>query len=152
MHDDPAELWPVSTATAEPGDVLARGPAGGDAADRRSGIRAARLATVRAEMAALLERPDLAATLVAIRLGVTSRYVRKLLAAEGTTFSAEVHGLRLTQVHARLRDPGHAGRTIADLAFEAGFRDLATFNRQFRRRFGTTPSAVRAATSRLAEP
>ena len=145
MHDDPAELWPAAPVAAEATQALAERPDRDDGTTRHGGIRSARLAAIRAEMVALLGRPDLSAVLVATRLGVTARYVRKLLAADGTRFSTEVHALRLAQVHARLRDTGHAGRTIADLAFEAGFRDLATFNRRFRLRFGTTPSAARAA-------
>lgn len=145
MHDDPAELRPATTMAAASSHALAEQPDGDAGTERQGGIRAARLATIRAEMAALLGRPDLSAVLVANRLGVTARYVRKLLAADGTRFSTEVHALRLAQVHSRLRDTCHAGCTIADLAFAAGFRDLATFNRRFRLRFGTTPSAVRAA-------
>jgi len=33
------------------------------------------------------------------------------------------------------------------IAFEAGFNDLATFNRGFRRLIGITPSAFRAASA-----
>jgi AraC-like DNA-binding protein len=39
-----------------------------------------------------------------------------------------------------------AERSIGALAFEAGFGDLSYFHRIFRRRFGTSPSDVRAAT------
>jgi transcriptional regulator GlxA family with amidase domain len=34
---------------------------------------------------------------------------------------------------------------IADIAFACGFGDISNFNRMFRRRFGDTPSGVRAA-------
>ena len=34
---------------------------------------------------------------------------------------------------------------IIDIAFAAGFGDVSHFNRMFRRRFGDTPSDVRAA-------
>jgi AraC-like DNA-binding protein len=52
---------------------------------------------------------------------------------------------RLSRLHARLTDPGSAAIAIAVLAFDAGFSDLSTFNRAFRRRYGATPSDVRAA-------
>ena len=44
-----------------------------------------------------------------------------------------------------LGDPRYADLTIGAIAFEAGFGDLSTFNRNFRRHFGVTPSDVRAA-------
>jgi AraC-like DNA-binding protein len=42
-----------------------------------------------------------------------------------------------------LRDPRWRYRKIADIAAEAGFSDLSSFNRAFRRRFGLTPSVMR---------
>jgi AraC-like DNA-binding protein len=43
-----------------------------------------------------------------------------------------------------LTDRRFAGRTITEIAFEAGFNDLSYFNRTFRRRYSATPSDVRA--------
>ena len=48
-----------------------------------------------------------------------------------------------------LRDPRFAERTITAIAYEAGFGDLSYFNRAFRRRYGETPSDVRAAAVRF---
>jgi AraC-like DNA-binding protein len=45
-----------------------------------------------------------------------------------------------------LTDTRYADRTISDIAFAVGFGDLSTFNREFRRRFGVTPSDVRRGT------
>jgi AraC-like DNA-binding protein len=57
-----------------------------------------------------------------------------------------VLGQRLARVHRMLTDPRQADLTIGAIAYKAGFGDLSTFNREFRRHFGTTPSDVRAAT------
>jgi AraC-like DNA-binding protein len=46
-----------------------------------------------------------------------------------------------------LTDPHHLHLAIIDIAFAAGFGDVSHFNRMFRRRFGETPSGVRAASS-----
>jgi AraC-like DNA-binding protein len=35
--------------------------------------------------------------------------------------------------------------SITDIAFASGFGDVSHFNRVFRRRYGDTPSGVRAA-------
>jgi AraC family transcriptional regulator len=48
---------------------------------------------------------------------------------------------RLNRAAVRLRTSGDAVSTIA---FDAGFNDLSTFNRRFRRVMGQTPSAYRA--------
>ena len=52
-------------------------------------------------------------------------------------------------LHTRLHRAARRLRASADpismIAFEAGFNDLATFNRRFRRLIGMTPSAFRAA-------
>jgi len=52
-------------------------------------------------------------------------------------------------LHARLHRAAQRLRASVDpvamIAFEAGFNDLATFNRRFRRLIGMTPSAFRAA-------
>ncbi|MEH2527145.1 AraC-like DNA-binding protein [Bradyrhizobium sp. AZCC 2176] len=44
-----------------------------------------------------------------------------------------------------LSNPNLADRTIGALAFEASYGDLSTFNHDFRRHYGMTPSALRAA-------
>ena len=65
--------------------------------------------------------------------------------ATGTTRS---RGSCSTSVSARahhmLSNPLLAERTISTIAYEAGFGDLSHFNRAFRRRYGETPSDVRA--------
>jgi AraC family transcriptional regulator len=48
---------------------------------------------------------------------------------------------RLHRAAVRLRE---SADPIAPIAFKAGFKDLATFNKQFRRLIGTTPSTYRA--------
>jgi AraC-like DNA-binding protein len=64
---------------------------------------------------------------------------------EGTTFTEFVRQARLDRAHRMLVDPRMADRSISAIAFDVGFGDLSYFNREFRRRFGQTPSDVRAA-------
>lgn len=86
----------------------------------------------------------LAIEAVARRQKVSSSYVRKLLAGDGTSFSEFLLKQRLALAHRRLGDPSFARRSISAIAYGAGFGDLSYFNRTFRRRYGATPTEVRA--------
>jgi AraC-like DNA-binding protein len=67
-----------------------------------------------------------------------------LFESDGTTFSRFLLDQRLAHAHRMLSNPLLAERTISTIAYEAGFGDLSHFNRAFRRRYGETPSDVRA--------
>jgi AraC-like DNA-binding protein len=109
------------------------------------GLRAARLSAIKADIAGRAARPDLSIGEVALRQRVTSRYVQMLFEAEGTTFSEFVLNTRLMRAYQMLTDPRLAKRPIISVALDTGFQDLSYFNRTFRRRFGGTPSEMRAA-------
>jgi AraC-like DNA-binding protein len=108
------------------------------------GVREARLRTIKADIAANLCDGALNVNAVAGRHSVTPRYIQKLFAGEGTTFSEFVLGQRLITAYHRLRDPRFALRSISAIAYDVGFMDLSYFNRAFRRRHEATPSEVRA--------
>jgi AraC-like DNA-binding protein len=112
------------------------------------GVRAARLRAAKAFVMQQLGRHDLSVATVAAHLGVTPRYVHMLFASEDASLSQFILTQRLALAHRRLTDPRHIGRPISAVAFDAGFGDLSHFNRTFRRRFGRTPSEVRAQTRR----
>lgn len=109
------------------------------------GLRAARLRAIKEDILAHLTDHDLSAETVAQRQDVTSRYIRKLLDSEGTTFSDLVLRLRLMRAHRLLCDPRHMGTSVSTIAYRVGFGDLSYFNRTFRRQFGMTPSEARLA-------
>ncbi len=117
---------------------------------RKGGLRAARLAAIKADIAANLTRPDLSIGWVAARHGISLQYIRALFNGEGTTFGDHVRERRLARVHRLLSDPRLAGHAISTIVFESGFGDLSHFNRLFRKRYGMTPSDVRAAALRAA--
>jgi AraC-like DNA-binding protein len=108
------------------------------------GVRAARLRAIKADIAERLAQDDLTVAAVASRQRVSESYVRKLFEGEGSSFSEWVLGERLIRAHRMLTDPRFADRSITSVAFDAGFGDVSYFNRSFRRRFGTTPSEIRA--------
>jgi len=108
------------------------------------GLRAARLSAAKGVIAKRLEEEGLAVTHIADHLGVTPRYLQRLFEYEGTTFSEYVTAQRLARAYRMLSDPRFLNLTITWIAFDVGFGNLSYFNRLFRRRYGATPSDVRA--------
>jgi AraC-like DNA-binding protein len=122
-----------------------------DAAEaaKNGGIRAARLHAIKADIHARLSEPGLTLAALAVRHGVSPRYVQVLFESEGTTFSRFLLDQRLRRAHQMLSDPRQAWSTIISVASAAGFGDLSYFNRAFRRQYGETPSDVRASSRHM---
>jgi AraC-like DNA-binding protein len=112
---------------------------------KNGGLRAARLHAIKTDVLASLSRHDLTLAEIALRHGVSPRYVQMLFEREGMTFSQFLLDRRLTRAHRMLSDPQFAGRTISAIAYASGFGDLSHFNRAFRRRYGESPSDVRTS-------
>jgi AraC-like DNA-binding protein len=113
---------------------------------RESGLSAivqARLASALADIAENFSVPGLTLDAVARRLGVSRRYLQRLLEEAGTSFTGRVTELRLQRAYALLTAPDGRRRRISDIALESGFSDVSHFNSRFRARFGDTPSGVR---------
>lgn len=119
--------------------------ADGRAAAMCGGLRAARLVEAKRAVMEHLEEPGLCADLVAGLMGVSERYVRKLFEEEPETFAEFVTRRRLERAVSLLLDPARPRRAILDIALSVGFADVGTFNRNFRSRFGRTPSDIRAS-------
>ncbi len=109
------------------------------------GIRAARLRAIKGDIETNLANGDLSPGAVAKRQQISDSYIRKLFESEGTSFSHFVLGRRLDRARRMFTDPRWADRSVASIAFDAGFGDLSYFNRSFKRRYGATPSEVRDA-------
>jgi AraC-like DNA-binding protein len=89
--------------------------------------------------------PGLCAADVAAAVGVSRRYLHRLYAEDGRTFRDELIALRIEACLAAFRDAAQADKTIAEIAYAAGYADISQFNRHFRRLKGGTPSALRRA-------
>ena len=113
------------------------------------GVPAARLRAIKADIVKSITDRDLSIDAVALRHGITPRYVSMLFDGDGTTFSEFVLLQRLNRAYRMLADPRFSDRTVGSLASEAGFGDLSYFNRSFRRVYGMTPSDVRANSKNL---
>ena len=122
----------------------------GDAAEaaRAGGGRAARLAAIRADVERAYRDPQLSVAHLAQRHHMSVRQVQRLFEEDGATFTAHVQNCRLEHVRRLLASPAHAHLLVASIAYEAGFSDLAAFNRLFKQRYGATPTQVRAGEAR----
>lgn len=114
---------------------------------RHRGQSQARLALMKADILASLDRPDLSIEMIAYRYGLGARQAQRLFEEDGTTFTAFLLERRLLLARKLLMDPKNRLRKVIDIAHSAGFSDLSYFNRAFRRRFGMTPSEARQGES-----
>ncbi|WP_076865050.1 helix-turn-helix domain-containing protein [Bradyrhizobium mercantei] len=91
------------------------------------------------------QEPGLSVQSVAHCQGISPRYLQRLMASSGSSFTERLNELRLQRALLLLTRP-HAGRRrISDIALEVGFSDVSHFNRLFRARFGDSPRGVRFA-------
>lgn len=79
---------------------------------------------------------------VARRLGTSERSLSRALSGAGSHFNATINAMRVAAVQRALADPGER-RDLLTLALEHGFASKASFNRAFRDRSGSSPSAWR---------
>jgi AraC-like DNA-binding protein len=127
--------------------TIGAGRDGAHLAENR-GLAAARLQAIKAHINAHIGPNPLSIEAVAAEQGVTARYVRKLFEAEGLSFTNYVIERRLLRAYALLTEPVRAPAPVSAIAYDVGFGDLSYFNRAFRRRYGATPSDVRAEAQR----
>lgn len=116
---------------------------GTEALPELSGVRASRLHAIKTDIAARLSSHRLTLESLARAQNVSPRYICKLFAEDGITYSQYVLQRRLDRALKMLMDPASNVKRISEIALECGFGDLSHFNRSFRRRFGMTPSEVR---------
>lgn len=114
-----------------------------DTAD--TGVRNARKAQIRQYIEANLRDADLSVQAIAEFMRVSPRYVRMIFADEPETVTAYILRRRLERCAELMRNPRWGGRTVTDAAFEWGFSSTAHFSRAFKRQFGLSPTAYRAA-------
>ncbi|MEZ5788058.1 MAG: helix-turn-helix domain-containing protein [Xanthobacteraceae bacterium] len=115
---------------------------------RSRGVRAARLHAFKEDIRKGLRGPELSVRAIAKRHNVSPRYVQKLFEESGSTFTQFVLEQRLAAAHAVLSSAACLRHSITAVAYDCGFNDLSAFDRAFRRRFGCTPTDVRAAARR----
>lgn len=86
-----------------------------------------------------IREPELDVAAVAAKLGISERCLQKDFAARGKTPSAFIRTMRVR----RAMDAIIGDRSITEVAFEWGFRDLNQFGRAFRQETGFSPREYR---------
>jgi AraC family transcriptional regulator, positive regulator of tynA and feaB len=89
--------------------------------------------------------PGLGAAILAARFRCSERYVHRLFARTGRSVGEHVSERRIAACARKLLDRNFAHKTIAEIAFAAGFRDISHFNRMFKRCNGLAPREFRRA-------
>lgn len=117
----------------------------GAAAQGRGGAGQARLLQIRRRLRRHFADPDLCAAGVAASIGVSRRYLHRLYAEDGRSFRDELVALRIEACLDAFGDEHQVEKTIAEIAYSAGYADISQFNRHFRRLQGKTPSEARRA-------
>jgi AraC-like DNA-binding protein len=99
----------------------------------------------RAYIESRLTDPELNPQQVASHFGVSPRYLRTVLSADGETFSAYLLRRRLERCAQLLRDPDWSGSNITSIAFQSGFSNATHFGQAFKAQYGLTPREYRLA-------
>jgi AraC family transcriptional regulator, positive regulator of tynA and feaB len=89
--------------------------------------------------------PELDAATLAARFRCSERYVHRLFATTGRSVGEHLNEKRIAACMRELLDRNSAHKTIAEIAFGAGFRDISHFNRLFKRCNGLAPREFRRA-------
>ncbi|MBB5516108.1 AraC-like DNA-binding protein [Rubricella aquisinus] len=90
--------------------------------------------------------PGLTISLLAERVDIPEHRLRRLI-NQGLgyrNFNAFLNDHRIAEAQRRLSDPARAREQIIQHAYALGYASLAPFNRAFRERLGTSPSAYRS--------
>jgi AraC family transcriptional activator of tynA and feaB len=89
--------------------------------------------------------PELGAATLAARFRCSPRYVHRLFAGTGRSVGEHVNEKRILVCARNLLDRTLRRKTIAEIAFDAGFRDISHFNHLFKRSNGAAPREFRRA-------
>jgi AraC-like DNA-binding protein len=106
-----------------------------NAAPRTGALRESVAARIESKLPAVVSPEDVAAM-----LHMSARTLQRRLESEGTRFSEVLDRVRERHARRLLMDPSLG---LAEIAYRAGFADLATFSRAFKRWTGIPPGAFR---------
>jgi AraC-like DNA-binding protein len=106
-------------------------------------LRRAQLHRVHQTIERLLAEPDLSLARVAAVEGVSTRYLQKLFAAAGGSFTHYVRLRRLERCRLDLISARYSEGSISSICFRWGFNGSPHFSRAFRQQYGVSPREYR---------
>jgi AraC-like DNA-binding protein len=106
-------------------------------------LRAAQFARAMSLIDRNLRNPDFGPAMLARSTGVSLRHLQALCAQRGTSPVIAIRQRRLELAKRLMLDSACARKTITQIAFESGFRDLSHFGRMFAHDTGQNPRAWR---------
>jgi AraC family transcriptional activator of tynA and feaB len=101
------------------------------------------LEKIRAVVRDNLSDSNLEVSGIAGEVGLSVRQVHSVFSRTGTTLMRWIWDQRLQRIAAELANPALSARPVSITAFEWGFNEAAHFSRQFKARFGMSPTAYR---------
>ena len=93
--------------------------------------------------------PELTPERVASKLGCSRASLYRVFARRGEGVAEAIWAARIARAWRLLTSPEGGEFLISDIAMLCGFRELPTFTRMFKRRYGMTPRDVRQGSRRL---
>lgn len=93
--------------------------------------------------------PDLSVELIANSVQLSLRYVHKLFESEPMTLAAWIWHERLEAARRILASPTNNHRSLTEISYAVGFKDLAHFSRMFKSIYGLTPREFRTSLAEM---
>lgn len=135
-HLAPGEQAKISHAAV---DMVTRGLDTIKPGGRLSHNREQALIRVKTCIEQHLRNPELDATMIAGKVGMSPRYINSLFAAGDTSLMRCVLQRRLECCHRELSATGNSSIRVSEVAFRYGFNESSHFSRVFKQRYGITP-------------
>lgn len=107
----------------------------------RSAYHTAVRERVRQHIEANLHDPELCPAGISREMGMSLRQLNRLFEGDANTLTALIQTRRLQRCHMDLARPSQYPKSVSEIAFNWGFRNLSHFSRRFRAEFGVSPSA-----------
>jgi AraC-like DNA-binding protein len=101
------------------------------------------LSRVKAFIHCHLTDPELSPTMIAERHNISKRYLQSIFARTGGTLCGWIKDERLSRAYAQLTDPRADYLSVTEIALRQGFNDIPHFTRQFKVKYGQSPTQVR---------